>query len=211
MNSGTAVADPPVPSTFASTDPVVKPNTHLPTEMESGLSSTLTLGVKLEGPEDMADVYTSAAPIPTPMTGPAYFTGEIAPTTGATSDTTQEPELVRPGYLRVPQQRLTQEVRQWMTGEFVVIHQRVRQICVQEARRMHLAIYELNLSVKRSWEEDANELVVEVVVNGNLPQSLALWDAIGDEIQSWGRKQPPRRRRILEEQYVIFVEAKNQP
>jgi len=211
VNSGTALADPPASSTFASSDPVVELNTHLPTEMESGLSSTLTLGVKAEEPENVADVYASAAPLPTRMTRPVDLAGESSTTTASTSDVRQESGLAGPEYLKVPQQRLTQEARQWLNGEFLVIHQRARQICVEEARRMHLAITELNVAVKRAWEEGSNELVIEVVVNGNLPQSLALWDAIGNEIQRWGRKQPPFRKRLLEEQYAIFVAAKMQP
>jgi hypothetical protein len=45
-----------------------------------------------------------------------------------------------------------------------------------------------------------------VFVEADLPQSLVLWDAIGASIQRWGEKQPPRRRRLLNEKYAVFVE-----
>jgi len=71
---------------------------------------------------------------------------------------------------------------------------------------MHVRIKKLKVSVKRSWEEDFSELLLQVFVEANLPQSLALWDAIGDSIQRWGQKQPAKRRRLLNEKYAVFVE-----
>lgn len=215
MHSGTAVAAPPVASPMAGTDPAVETITYVPIEMAGEISSALPPSAKFEGHEGPADVYATVALEPTRSTRQANIADEM--TTSATAVSTlpcegaQQSVVVRPKYLRVPQLRMTQEVRQWLTGEFIAIHQRARQICVEKAHRMHLEIIELNAAVKRAWEEGSNELVLEVVVNGNLPQSLALWDAIGDEIQSWGRKQPPLRRRLLEEKYAIFVEAKTQP
>ena len=71
---------------------------------------------------------------------------------------------------------------------------------------MQLPINSVKVSIKRSWEGEFSELVIQVFVRGNLSQSLALWDAIGDSVQRWGEKQPTRRRRLLTEQYAIFVE-----
>jgi len=198
VNSGTAVADRPVTSSLASTDPAHGLINFASIEIERDLSSTLTPRLKPDVPENSTDVNPSAAPVISRLTKLVTPLGERPGTSSSTTEATTESGAVPARYLRVPQPRWTQEARQWMTGDFVKIHERTSQICIVEARRMHLAITELNVSVKRAWEEGSSELVMEVVVNGNLPQSLALWDAIGDEIQSWGRRQPPLRRRLLE-------------
>ena len=109
------------------------------------------------------------------------------------------------------QPEVTEEAQQWLAGDLDTINQRVIHICTQEARKKHLPIKKLRLSIKRSWEEDFKELLLEVFVEANFPQSLALWDAIGDSIQRWGEKQPARRRRLLNEQYAVFVEPLNVP
>jgi hypothetical protein len=104
---------------------------------------------------------------------------------------------------------VTQEARQWLNGDLDIINRRVIHLCVEQARRMHVPIEKLQVSVKRSWEGEFNELVLQAFVKANLPQSLALWDAIGDSVQNWGKKQPVRRRRLLEEKYAVFVEPLN--
>lgn len=102
---------------------------------------------------------------------------------------------------------ITQEARQWLTGDLEVINKRVMLLCIEHARRMHVQIKSLRIFVKRSWEGEFNELALEVFVEANIPQSLALWDAIGGSIQRWGSKQRPICRRILNEDYAVFVEA----
>jgi len=86
---------------------------------------------------------------------------------------------------------VTREARQWLTGDLDIINSRVIELCVEQAQRMHAPIEKLQISVKRSWEEEFNELVLQVFVKANLSESLALWDAIGDSVQHWGEKQPP--------------------
>jgi hypothetical protein len=101
---------------------------------------------------------------------------------------------------------VTEEAQQWLTGDLDAINQRVIHICTEEAEKKHLPIKKLRLSVKRSWEEDFRELLLEVFVEANFPQSLVLWEAIDTAIQRWGQKQPPRCRRLLNEKYAVFVE-----
>jgi hypothetical protein len=79
-------------------------------------------------------------------------------------------------------------------------------LCMEDARFMGVPVEKLRLSVKRSWEGEYSELLLQVFVELNFPQSLALWDAIGDSIQRWGKKQPAKRRRLLNEKYAVFVE-----
>lgn len=110
---------------------------------------------------------------------------------------------------RILRPDITQEARQWLNDELDIINRRVMQYCVEHARRMHVPIEKFRVSVKRSWEGEFNELVLQVFVKANFPQSLALWDAIGDSVQHWGKKQPVRRRRLLEEKYAVFVEPLN--
>jgi hypothetical protein len=104
---------------------------------------------------------------------------------------------------------VTKEAQQWLTGDLDIINSQVIGLCVEEAQRMHVPIEKLQVSVKQSWEGEFNELVLQAFVKANLPQSLALWDAIGDSVQRWGEKQSPKRRRLLEEKYAVFVEPSN--
>lgn len=101
---------------------------------------------------------------------------------------------------------VTEEAQQWLTGDLDAINQRVIQICSEEASRMHVPIKKLRLSVKRSWEEEWNELLLQVFVEADLPQSLVLWDAIGDSIQRWSEEQSAKFRRTLNQKYAVFVE-----
>ena len=104
---------------------------------------------------------------------------------------------------------ITQEARQWLTGDLEVINNRIMLLCIEHARRAHLSIKSLKLSIKRSWEDEFRELALQLFVEGNIPQSLALWESIGDSIQHWGEKQNPACRRRLNAEYAVFVEAVN--
>ena len=117
-----------------------------------------------------------------------------------------------------PQQKLislrpkvTRDARQWLTDDLDIINQRVVLLALNRARTMHVQVKSFQVSVKRSWEGEFSELVLEVSVKANLPQSLALWDAIGDSIQRWGERQSVRRRRILNDKYAVFVEPSEVP
>jgi hypothetical protein len=112
---------------------------------------------------------------------------------------------------RVLQPEITKEAQQWLRGDLNIINQRVMLLCMEHARRMHAPIKKLRLSVRRSWEGGFNELLLQVFVRLNIPQGLALWDAIGDSIQRWSRRQSPRLRRILNEKYAVFIEPLNVP
>jgi hypothetical protein len=106
---------------------------------------------------------------------------------------------------------ITQEAKEWLRGDLAIINQRIMLLCMEHASIMGVSVEKLRLSIKRSWEEDFKELLLEVFVEANFPQSLALWDAIGDSIQRWGEKQPARRRRLLNERYAVFVEPLKEP
>ena len=111
-----------------------------------------------------------------------------------------------PQFRRIVQPEVTQEAQQWLRGDLEIINRRVILICIEQARWMHVPLNKLQLSIRRSWEGEFSELLLQVFVHANLPQSLALWDAIGDSIQRWARRQPTRLRRILNEKYAVFVE-----
>jgi hypothetical protein len=104
---------------------------------------------------------------------------------------------------------VTAEAQGWLTGDLDAINQQVIHICTEEAQKKHLPIKKLKLSVKRSWEDGFSELLLQMFVEADFPQSLALWDAIGDSILGWAKKQPPKRRRLLDEKYAVFVEPSN--
>ena len=101
---------------------------------------------------------------------------------------------------------VSQEAQDWLTDDFHAINKHVVRVCAAEAKKMQLPIEKLRLTLKQSWEGEFSELVLQVFVNADVPKSLALWDAIGDAIQHWGEKQPAGLKRLLEEQYAIFVE-----
>ncbi len=145
------------------------------------------------------------APEPTWAGGPAQsgvYTAVLA---------TKEPEraLQPPHQGRALEPDITREAKEWLRGDLDIIHQRIMLLCMEHARFMGVPVKELRLSVKRSWEGEYSELLLQVFVEANFPQSLALWDAIGDSILRWGKKQPPKRRRLLDEQYAVFVEPSN--
>lgn len=113
---------------------------------------------------------------------------------------------VRRLHKRTLRPEISQEARQWLTGDLELINQRAMLFCTEQAKRMHVPISGIQLSVKRSWEGEFRELVLQVFVEANFAQSLALWDSIGEAIQGWGAKQSAKRRRLLNEQYAVFVE-----
>lgn len=113
--------------------------------------------------------------------------------------------------VRTPKKKATRQAQQWLNGDLQRIDNRITSLCIEHAEIMHVPIRKLDLSVKRSWEGEFNELVLQVFVDANLPQSLALWDAIGDSIQRWARRQTTRCRKLLNEQYAVFVETQPSP
>jgi hypothetical protein len=142
------------------------------------------------------------APEPTWAGGQAPSTVYTA--VSAAKGLERDPSPPQQGRALVPD--ITREAKEWLRGDMAIINQRIMLLCMEHAGIMGVPVGKLRLSVKRSWEDDFTELLLQVFVEANLPQSLALWDAIGDSILRWGKKQPPRRRRLLDEQYAVFVE-----
>ena len=213
MDSGTAVMPPTLISTLSITGPFVEAITHLPEESASPIAQTSFPDAKVEDsndhPIEPANVDAAAAHEATPGRRGAIYAGSSVVDTmgsGATSGSEPTPAVVAMASFRVPRLRVSQEARQWLTGDLQLIHQRVVQLCLEQARGMRLPIANIQASVKRSWEGEFSEVVLQLNVRGNLAQSLALWDAIGDSIQRWGAKQSLRSRRLLDEQYAVYVE-----
>ena len=213
MDSGTAVMPPPLSNTFSITDPFVDPITHLAVESASPIAQTSFPDAKVDDSNDRpiepTNVGAAAVHEATPGITGAINAGSIVadiPASGATSGSRPASIGVAMAKFRVPRLRVSQEARQWLTGDLGLIHQRVSQLCLEKARGMHLPIDNIQASVKRSWEGEFSEVVLQLYVRGNLAQSLALWDAIGDSIQRWGAKQSLKSRRLLDEQYAVYVE-----
>ena len=87
---------------------------------------------------------------------------------------------------RVFSPHATSEAEQWLNGDLKSINEQALLISYHEARRMHVQISKAEIRVKRSWEGEFSELVLQVFAEVNIPQSLALWDAVGDTIQQCG-------------------------
>lgn len=86
------------------------------------------------------------------------------------------------------------------------VFNRLVAICVNQVIYSGASIERLELTTKRSQEERWIELVLRVVVSLNIPQSLALWDAIGEAIQRWSGYLPARQSSILTDRLAVFVE-----
>lgn len=65
---------------------------------------------------------------------------------------------------------------------------------------------EIRISLKRSPEEDWQEVVFRVFVDANAAQALAFWDSIGRAIMRWRPRLSRRAQRLLDEQIGVFVE-----
>lgn len=75
-----------------------------------------------------------------------------------------------------------------------------------QARVMGAPVERVALSIKHSREERWVELLLQVFVPLNIPQSTALWEAIGDAMDSWMRWAPKRQADFATQRFAIFVE-----
>lgn len=101
---------------------------------------------------------------------------------------------------------VTPEAKPYLADDLDFINRRVATLCIEQAARMHVSIEKMLVSLKRSWEGDFLEVVLQVFVEANIPQSLALWDAVGSAIERWETWQDAKVRRLLNERFAVFVE-----
>ena len=107
----------------------------------------------------------------------------------------------------LPAPQPTPEVQAYLVGDAAVVYETILRLSRSQARRMGVDIHDVRVFRKHSWEEDFSDTVVQFFVDTDFARSLALWDAIGDALGRWQAQQPQRLRKILTEDFTVFVEA----
>ena len=101
---------------------------------------------------------------------------------------------------------LAADISSYLNGNVKKVYERICTLSLEQANRMGVAIRHIRVFSKRRWEEDFREIVVQLFVEANLPQSLALWDSIGAALARWQGGQTRRVREVLAEEFAVFVE-----
>ena len=107
----------------------------------------------------------------------------------------------------LPAPQLTPEVQPYLDGDAAIAYETILRLSLSQARRMDVGIQDVRVFRKHSWEEDFSDTVVQLFVDADFSRSLSLWDTIGDALGRWQAQQPQHIRKILAEDFTIFVEA----
>ena len=107
----------------------------------------------------------------------------------------------------LPAPQLAPEVRSYLDGDAAVVYETILRLSRRQAHRMGVDIQDVRVFRKHSWEEDFSDTVVQFFVDTDFARSLALWDTIGDALGRWQAQQPQHIRKILAEDFTVFVEA----
>ena len=107
----------------------------------------------------------------------------------------------------LPAPQLTPEVRAYLDGDAAIVYEAILRLSRSQAHRMGVGIQDVRVFRKHSWEEDFSDTVVQFFVDTDFARSLAVWDAIGDALGRWQAQQPQHIRKILTEDFAVFVEA----
>ena len=107
----------------------------------------------------------------------------------------------------LPPPQLAPEVQPYLDGDAAIVYEAILRLSLSQARRMGVDIQDVRVFRKHSWEEDFSDTVVQLFVDTDFSRSLALWDSIGDALGRWQAQQPQRIRKILAEDFTVFVET----
>ena len=107
----------------------------------------------------------------------------------------------------LPAPQLTPEVRAYLEGDAAIVYEAILRLSLIQARRIGVSIQNVRVFRKHSWEEDFSNTVVQLFVDTDFARSLVLWDTIGDALGRWQAQQPQHLRKILAEDFTVFVEA----
>ena len=107
----------------------------------------------------------------------------------------------------LPAPQLAPEVQAYLDGDAAIVCETILRLSLSQARRMGIDIQDVRVFRKHSWEEDFSDTVVQLFVDTDFSRSLALWDSIGDALGRWQAQQPQHIRKILTEDFTVFVEA----
>ena len=91
----------------------------------------------------------------------------------------------------LPTPQLAPEVQAYLDGDAAIVYEAILRLSLSQARRMGIF----------------SDTVVQLFVDTDFSRSLALWDSIGDALGRWQAQQPQRIRKILTEDFAVFVEA----
>ena len=111
------------------------------------------------------------------------------------------------GLAELPLPQLAPEVQAYLDGDAAIVYEAILRLSLSQARRMGIGIQDVRVFRQHSWEEDFSDTVVQLFVDTDFARSLALWDAIGDALGRWQAQQPQRIRKILTDDFTVFVEA----
>ena len=107
----------------------------------------------------------------------------------------------------LPAPQLTPEVQAYLDGDAAIVYEAILRLSLHQAHRMGIGIQNVRVFRKHSWEEDFSDTVVQFFVDTDFARSLALWDTIGDALGHWQAQQSQSIRKILTEDFAVFVEA----
>lgn len=124
-------------------------------------------------------------------------------TTGSASTS---PSPVRKSPLRAIDVTVDAEARPYLVSDMAKIRDGLVPLIGHRIAIAGLPARGIRISLKRSPEEDWQELVFRVFVDANVAQGIALWDSIGRGIGRWRLRLSGRTQRLLDEQAGVFVE-----
>ena len=98
------------------------------------------------------------------------------------------------------------EARPYLVSDAAEIRDSLLSLVGDRVAAAGLRLRGVRISLKRSQEDDWQEVVFRVFVDANMAQGIALWDSIGRAIDRWRARLPARSQRFLDEQMGVFVE-----
>lgn len=204
------VMEPQVSPTYSALPDVAAPDEKGASEVSTEeLISSLTNSSG--APRKVAQGTPAAAAAPTTVSyrtaddGNASAAAALAPQTG--SDFGAEQQLTALRESQTVQFEIADEARPYLSDPNVAsIVERLVPLCINQANIANVTIERLQLTTKRSREEQWLELVLKVFVPLTPAQGLGLWDALGDALMRWSRNLPQRQSTILAERFAVFVE-----
>ena len=102
--------------------------------------------------------------------------------------------------------QIAPDVRRYLRGSALLVYERILRISVMEDHKAGIPVRRVVVSNRKSWEGNFREVAVHVMVGASLPESLALWDAIGSTLGRWLKKQDEDIQRTFSEAFSVFVE-----
>jgi hypothetical protein len=102
--------------------------------------------------------------------------------------------------------QIAPDVHRHLRGKALTVYDRIISVSLAQAKKARVPVRRVMVSNRRSWEGNFREITVHVIVDASLPESLALWDAIGSALGGWLKKQDEDIQLTFSEAFSLFVE-----